>query len=40
MNNENNFETFLLISNKDFLIFVKDKINNKSLILAVNLIMY
>ena len=31
MNNENNFETFLLISNKEFLIFVKDKINNKKL---------
>ncbi len=31
MNSENNFDTFLLISNKEFAIFTKDKNNNKKL---------
>ena len=31
MNSENNFETFLSISNKEFLIFTKEKNNDKKL---------
>ena len=31
MSSDQNFETFLLISSKEFLIFSKDKINNKKL---------